>query len=186
MAEVDSIQRLLGAISALDIQRVVAPRPEERIRTTHLQETSLSLPPIAPWRLQTPIGATLPPTDLVRTNCFQINTDRMPSAMFKYAVHIFPLNADGSDREEVSQKEDDRITAALLAKLRSKHPAWSGVGFGYDGRSILVTSATLNLPSRNPNGEPFLSERVGLPDRSGTSCGCVSRQVVLLTRAVYE
>lgn len=161
----------------MDIQRVVAPRPDERVRSTHLQETSLSLPPIAPWRLQTPIGATLPPTDLVRTNCFQINTDHMPSSMFKYAVHIFPLNADGSDRDEVSQQEDERITAALMAKLRSKHPAWNSVGFGYDGRSILVTSQSLNLPSHNAEGEPFLNERIGLPDRSGTSFGFSSAAV---------
>lgn len=169
MGEVESIQRLLNAPGMLsqDIQRVVAPSVADRDRCRMVQESNLMKPGLAEWRLQTPIGAQLPSSDVVRANFFQVNTDRVPSALFKYAVHIYSINIDGSDKEEVSQKEDERINTSLLSKLRTRHPEWqTGIGFGYDGKSMLMTSHSLHLPNRNADNEPFLSEMIGLPSRA--------------------
>lgn len=169
MGEVESIQRLLQApgMTPQDIQRVIMPAIAERDRSSALLESALVKPAFAEWRLQTPVGAALATADVVRANFFQLNTSSAPSAIFKYAVHIFSINTDGSDKEEVSQKEDERITTSLIAKLRLRHPEWSGqIGFGYDGRSMLMTSASLNLPSRDVDNQPFLSELIGLPSRA--------------------
>lgn len=173
MGEIDSIQRLItgAGMSPADIQRIVAPPVADRNRSAQLGESDLIRPPIVPWRLETPVGAALVAGDVIRANFFQVNTDRVPSSIFKYAVHMYSINADGSDKEEVSQREDERITTSLMAKLRTRHnSAWSNIGFGYDGRSMLMTSHSLLLPDQNPDGQPFLSEMIGLPSRATGNC----------------
>jgi hypothetical protein len=47
-------------------------------------------------------------------------------------------------------EEDQRTTTALVMLLRDKHPEWgvgSGVGFTYNGKSIVYTSRPLPLPA---------------------------------------
>lgn len=151
---------------AQDISKVICPPAAERDRTLILQEAAIVKPPILSQRLRNPIGALLPDSEIVRANFFRVNTDRVPQRLFKYAVHIYSTNVDGTDKEEVSQKEDERFTTSLIKKLCTRHPEWQHIGFGYDGRSMLMTSASLNLPDLQSDRLPYISESVGLPARA--------------------
>lgn len=149
-----------------DISKVICPPAAERDRTLILQEAAIVKPAILPQRLRNPIGALLPDSEIVRANFFLVNTNHVPQRLFKYAVHIYSINVDGTDKEEVGQKEDERITTSLIKKLCTRHPEWQHIGFGYDGRSMLMTSASLNLPDLQSDRLPYISESVGLPARA--------------------
>lgn len=78
------------------------------------------------------------------------------------------MDREGQDKEEVTAKEDVRINTALIKKLRQRHPEWekltpNNLGFSYDGRSALISSADLRLPLRKIENAPFLTEVIGLP-----------------------
>jgi eukaryotic translation initiation factor 2C len=154
-----------------DIASVINPPAPQRQRDTEIAQSGVILPPPAAWRIGNGIGAAVSSPHTVRVNAFRWNTTQLPSRIFMYHVHIYSINPDGSDKEEVSQKEDIKITISLLAKLRRRHPEWDRLpsssggrfGLGYDGRAILCTNASLNLPDRNSSREPYLCEMIGLP-----------------------
>lgn len=174
MGELPSLMSVLSGpgMTDTDIARVICPPPAQRNRETEVSGADTKQPPLAEWRMTTPIGVNLSAAHVVRANHFRVNPTNIPGALYKYHVHIYSINIDGSDKEEVAATEDVRITIGLMTKLRTRHPEWEtltdrNLGYSYDGKTLLLTSADLQLPSRDASGQQFLSEVVGIPDRNG-------------------
>jgi len=135
-----------------------------------------SLPEHAPWRFANPIGATLLANQIVRSNFFRVNCERIPAVLYQYAVHVYPFKVSDNTFETVdcAGKEDSRILQSLFKRLLARHPEWNikkgGTGISFTGRSTVFTTALLPFPpeSVNDRGEPFLADALTVPNPDGT------------------
>jgi hypothetical protein len=168
MGEVATVSSRLSAPGMTDreILSVINPPASQRNRLEDINRDGARLPGHSPWRMQSQIGSVMTGDQVVRANHFRMDTSAIPRALYKYHVHIRKMinNVIGN---EVSHSEDYRMTYNLLQRLKKKHPEWN-VGYAYDGRSGLVTTAELRLGSRNVLNQAFHEEIVGIDDVSGT------------------
>ena len=169
MAELPGVQACLNGpgMRDADILAVISPPPSERNRNMIL-ERGVTKPPNELVRLNTPIGAVLS-SHTIRANHFRVDFHNVPGAFYQYSIGLHKIIQGKVDTEDVAQTEDFRNTVNVLRRLRKRHPEWERigsrqVGFAYDGRKLLFTSAALPLPSRNARNEPFLEEWVGITD----------------------
>mgnify|MGYP003384835984 CR=1 FL=1 len=136
-----------------------------------------SLPPVEEWRLSPSVGCSLSDSkQVVRSNHFLLKTRGVPQSFFHYHVHIYSFdNQSGEFRpEDISSKEDYRVTVALVAQFRDRHPEFAQVngqkvGFVYDNRNCVVTTHELPLPPNDEAGKgASLSEEINLLNSDGS------------------
>jgi hypothetical protein len=193
---------------------VIRPSPADRNRTSLV--TDPRLPKYVPNgpRETLKIGAQLPSTSAVRitANHFGFSAGFAPCQTIKhYHVHLYRLDRTGSIRVgakggdgDVAATEDARKTMQLMHKLIEAHPEWNNgsggrstapLGYAYDTRSRLFTTAALPFPDRDANNMPCLTETVTLPAREGTTgficysyvyCYCYCKYCYFLTQKKEE
>jgi hypothetical protein len=150
-----------------DILAVIAPPENERLASRAALVREPRMPAHAAQRQSTAIGAILGPQHLLRTNHFKLNPAHLPARYFHYHVHLYKLFPDGSMSDDVSTKEDFRVSVTLLHKLKERHADWAE-GFAFDGSSSLFTNAALPFTAKNGKGEPTHSEDIGVPNLDNT------------------
>jgi hypothetical protein len=168
MGELNTVMAALSGVGMTDreILAVINPPASERNRSALV--TNPRLPAHNPARMTTPIGNALT-THTVRSNHFKMNFANIPGTIYHYHVHIYKVNSKTGETgaTDCINDEDTRITIGLMDRLRIRHPDWKNIGYAYDGRSGLYTSADLSLPNRNSSDEPFWEEVVGIMDVHG-------------------
>ena len=178
MGEVGSVRSLTSGAGMVDeeILRVIAPPLAERDRSQyinqsqvlHFQDNGISLPAPAAYRYSLKIGRELnPATQIVRSNHFKVDLSKVVSAIHHYHVHIYQYNREGVLSEtDCAAEEELRVSVQLLLNLRKKHVEWDrdlagrDVGITYDGRSALFSTVEFQLPLKDKEDRPFLSEDV--------------------------
>lgn len=123
-----------------------------------------------------PIGAHLLANQIVRSNFFRVNAERIPTTLYQYAVHVYPFlrSENKFDTVDCAGKEDSRILWSLFKALLVRHPEWNikkgGTGASFTGRSTLFTTAVLPFtPAEvNERNEPFFAEALSVPNPDGT------------------
>ena len=103
--------------------------------------------------------------------------------------HYIRINPDNTEvTVDSAGEEDTRVTTAVVLTLRDRHPEWlvgSGVGFTYNGKSIVYTSEPLPLPSRDETGQPHISEVVRLRNLDGSDSRRAFRVTLTLVGTVH-
>jgi hypothetical protein len=120
------------------------------------------------------LGKTLnPQTQVVRANHFKVDCSAL-NTVYQYVVHLYRLDRAGQPAPaDCAGEEDSRISYGIIAQLRDSHPEWgvgTGVGFTYNGRSVVFTTAPLPFAAKDDQGQPMHSETVrlrGLDGREG-------------------
>lgn len=166
-----------------DILKVINPPASERDRSALVAKGSTSMPGHAAWRMSPGIGRKMDKG--LKVNHFLINTTAIPGTIYQHHVHIYKVEKDGSiDKKDISTLEDSRITASLMLKLRKRHPEWENIsgqplGFTYDGKNNLHTSAKLPFKDKNERNEPCVTEMIGLENKDGTESAFRRFQLVV-------
>lgn len=177
MGEVVSVMGLSSGIEMADanILKVINPSASDRAgRAARI--TNPIMPPLEEWRFANPAGKRFDATHVIRSNFFKVDTSSIIGRLCQYGVHVFNFNKSTQefDTADICHEEDSRVLSSLLLELKRKHPEWgvdgtpTGVGFTYDGRSNVVTSADLPLQSTNDSGQPFHSELIVLKNIDGS------------------
>lgn len=202
MGEVATVQGLVTAagMSERDILAVVNPPAADRDRSNRLdagysldlayKEFSKMLPAHAAWRNTPKIGKTLnPDTQIIRSNHFRVDVRGLNSSVSQYVVHLYKFDREGKEiTTDCAQEEDSRITTGLVMQLRDSHPEWNigkGVGFTYNGRSIVYTSHPLPLGNgKDKNGSDTFSEILFIKQIDGNNSKCKYRIAITLTETI--
>jgi hypothetical protein len=200
MGEVSSIMALATAngMSDGDILAVIEPPAADRNRGNCLDtssslesaytQTSKMFPSHVEWRNTLKIGKVLnPTTQIVRSNHFLVDTSTIKKKLCQYAVHIYRFSHSGEEvTPDCAGEEDSRITTGLIILLRDNHPEWgigNGVGFTYNGRSIVYTSSPLPLAGQR-NGVPFHEEILRPKKIDGSNSNTRFRVTLTLTDTI--
>lgn len=94
-------------MSDRDILTVInPPKPDRDSRSSRINpnapsghETAISLPSHAAWRYESRIGRVLDPQsnlNVVRSNHFVLNHAAIPTQLYQYAVHLYPVDRTGA------------------------------------------------------------------------------------------
>ena len=201
MGEVPSVQALTTAagMSDRDVLNVINPPASDRDRSSRLdatyslesayKESSKMLPAHAEWRTTPKIGKVLnPATQIIRSNHFAVNTRSLKSSIQKYLLTIFKIDRAGiEDTVDAVNDEDQRVVTSLVLQLRDNHPEWrigTGVGFTFNGRSVLYTSELLPLTSVDRNGAAVQSEIIHIKKVDGSQSGTKYRVTLTFNEVI--
>ena len=174
MGELSEVLGLLGGagMSDQDIVRVVNPSLVERQRNL----TKRSLPEPEDWRYSPSVGRLLTQNFVVRANHFRCDVSCLAREIYHYHVHFYRISLEGERaKEDCAGEEDYRILTGLMLRLRANHSEWEltpdgkPMGFTYDGKSALFTSAPLPFTQVNDRGEPVHAEDVALLNADGST-----------------
>ena len=124
----------------------------------------------------------------VVSNHFLINMSTIVPYIYQYHVSIYRIDRGGEVdlTNECSVQEDYRINYDILKVLRSAHSDWEGIGWAYDCKSTVHTSAELPLPivpTEDGLETRSLTERV---DMSSSTPFKRSYQIKLTRSAVLD
>lgn len=113
----------------------------------------------------------------VVTNHFSVDASRLVEYIFHYHVNIFRMDKEGNvkrsdDQSIIGEYSENR---EVIVNLVSRHPEWASIGWTYDNRSTMFTSAPLGLTPETSR-PPSLEECV-----TTTSLRSEHRYVVRLT-----
>ena len=185
MGELDSINRLMRERAHIMDQlclSIIDPPIQERFRDEFLpDEVDASgknpkwMPKMEAWRVSKDVGIMLDnASHIIRANCFRVNPSVLPSALYHYNVGIFRYDREGNIGTEDLAKENERnVNTAILKEMVQRRNDWKilngkNVGFSYDGKSSLYTSARLQLKKDVSDSEHFQTD-VTYPANSNTT-----------------
>jgi hypothetical protein len=189
----ESIQRLVRTSPQLSDSaclRIINPPAQEKFRDHLLPKTGVNgrnpywLPTLEPWRVSHDVGVMLDNhSQIVRANYFRVNPKMLPKRISHYYVSIFRYDREGTIGAEDFSKSNEKHTNTAIMKtfLLAQLPEWknAGLGFAYDGKSSLYTSASLSF--KKGGADDHFQADVNFPPNSHTTYSvllCLAGEVV--------
>ena len=139
-----------------ELLEVLNPPMEKRRREHLVAESGEALPAHSEWRMMPYAGKFLDSiSQVVRSNHFQVSTDKMPEAISHYHVSIHKYGKDGLGDKDIAVENEPHINFSVMKALRERHPEWMRtpdgqiIGLTYDGRSAAFSSVPLDFSHRS-------------------------------------
>jgi hypothetical protein len=161
---------------------IIDPPFQEKIRDEYMPDivdstgkNSKWMPKMEPWRVSKDVGIKLDNiAHIIRANSFRVNPSALPTTLYHYNVGIFRYDREGNiGVDDLAKENEKNVNTAILKEMVRRRDDWKilngkHVGFSYDGKSSLYTSARLQLKKDTTDSEHFQTDVTYPPNANST------------------